>query len=293
MNFIIIPARGGSKRIKNKNIKRFLGLPIIQQTINNLMKIKFKKRIIVSTDSKKIATIARKAGAEVPFIRPKSISGDSISTYDVMKHATDYLIKKNFKVDYVCCVYPTSVFVEKKYLLAGLNKIKTKRFDYIFSVKKADRSIEKFFGIEKNGEIKLFDPRFEFTRSQDLKNYFTDAAQFWWGKIEFWNEKRSIYNSKSGVITIPNWKVHDIDTIEDWKRAEVLMKSMKKKHNKNLKKNLKIISQIEKLRSKNNSNWMDIVRVALKHAPKESTKIVQGILSMDSKIQKVAKKLIE
>ncbi len=293
MNFIVIPARSGSKRIKNKNIKKFLGVPIIEQTIKNLIKIKFKKRIIVSTDNKKIASIARKAGAEVPFVRPKNISGDSISTYDVMKHATDFLIKKKYKVDHVCCVYPTSVFVEKKYLVAGLNKMKKKNFDYVFSVKKADRSIEKFFGIEKNGEIKLLDPRFEFTRSQDLKTYFTDAAQFWWGKIEFWNEKRSIYHSKSSVITIPNWKVHDIDTIEDWKRAEVLMKSMKKKNNKNLKKNLKIISQIEKLRSKNNSNWMDIVRVALKHAPKDSAKIVQEILSMDNKIHKVAKKLIE
>ena len=111
--------------------------------------------------------------------------------------------------------------------------------------------------------------------------------------MEYWNKKVSIYNAKSSIITIPNWKVHDIDTEDDWKRAELLMKSTKKIDNKNLKRNLKIISQIEKLRSKNNSNWMDIVRVALKNAPKESAKVVKEILSMDSKIQKVAKKLIE
>ena len=117
MNIAIIPARSKSKRIPNKNIKLFFGKPIIYYAINLALKSKIFDKVIVSTDSQKIKKIAEKYGAEVPFIRSKKLSNDTASTFAVMRHAVQWCLKNEFKINNVCCIYPTSALLKKKYLM--------------------------------------------------------------------------------------------------------------------------------------------------------------------------------
>ena len=288
MNIVIIPARGSSKRIKNKNLKLFLGKPIIQWTIENLKKYEFINKIIVSTDSKKIADFSKKIGADVPFIRPKKISTDHATTSEVMKHAVDNI---KFKANYVCCVYPTSVFINKKDLKSGYEKIRKNNYDYVFSVTESNKPIEKFFQIKKN-KIILNNSKFEKSRTQDLNKYYFDAGQFYWGKIGSWKNSKNIFSSKSYPINISNWKTHDIDTMNDWDKAEKLMQIIINENNKNNQNEyLKILNKIEKIRSKNNVNWMDILRVAFKNSPDESKKILLNINEHDDNISDLLKDL--
>ena len=124
MNIAIIPARSKSKRIKNKNIKLFFGKPIIFYSIDLALKSKIFDKVIVSTDSKKIKKIAEKYGAEVPFIRPKNLSNDFVGTPTVVKHAVNWCKKKGLSIKNICCIYPTTPLLEKKYLIEGLKKIR-------------------------------------------------------------------------------------------------------------------------------------------------------------------------
>ena len=129
----IIPARAGSKRIPGKNYKKFNGEPVIINTIKKLKKSKLFDRIIVSTDSKKIAKISKKYGAEVPFVRPKLLSNDHISITSVISHTVKFLIKEGYNFDYVCCVYAPNPFLKISDLKKGLTKIRSKKFNYVFS----------------------------------------------------------------------------------------------------------------------------------------------------------------
>ena len=136
MNLAIIPARKGSKRIPKKNITHFFGKPVIYYSIKQAKLAKVFDKIIVSTDCKKIANISEKYGAEIPFIRPKKISGDYTSTSEVIKHAINYYQKKNIYFKFVCCIYPVAPFLLKKDILKGLNKIKKGNWSYVFSASK-------------------------------------------------------------------------------------------------------------------------------------------------------------
>ena len=129
----IIPARGNSKRIPNKNCKNFNGKPIICRTIKLLKKSKLFDRIIVSSDNKKICSISQKYGAEVSFIRPRHLSGDYTGTAEVIAHCVKFLIEKNYSFDYVCCVYAPNPFLRVSDLKKGLVKLKSKKYSYVFS----------------------------------------------------------------------------------------------------------------------------------------------------------------
>ena len=141
----IIPARKGSKRIPNKNIKFFFGKPIIAHTIINLKKTKIFDQIIVSTDSKKIANIAKKYGAKVPFLRPLNLAGDKAGTTEVIAHAVSWLTNNGYRIKNVCCIYPTSVLIQKDDLKLGLKFLKLKKWDYIFSAAAYEHPIFRSF----------------------------------------------------------------------------------------------------------------------------------------------------
>ena len=226
MNLAIIPARGGSKRIKNKNIKIFNGKPIIYYSILAAKSSGIFDQIIVSTDSLKIASISKKYGAEVPFFRSKKLSNDKVGVVEVIAHALKTLkIKPNFNTK-VCCIYPTAPMLKKKFLKQGYKKLK-KKYKYVLSVKKADSRVLRGFILDKK-YIKPIQIKTKRTQSQNLKQVYLDSGQFCWGFARSWLSKKGCHELKSTFIDIPEKYVQDIDSIEDWKEAIKKYKRIKK-----------------------------------------------------------------
>lgn len=289
MKIIVIPARAGSKRIINKNIKHFNGKPIVLFTIDLLLSFNFFDKIFVSTNCMEVKKLLKNYNSRVIIInRPDKFSTDYSTTYDVMKHAINKIGSLNFK--YIYCCYPTSVFLQKIYFTKSYLMSKKIKFDYIFSAKKNEFPIEKMFAV-KNKKIKIWNQQIlNNARSQDMTKSYVDAAQFYLGSKEAWLDKKIIYNSDSLIYKVKDWKIIDIDNRQDWKMAELLMKKNKKN---SIKKDLSLIDKVQGIRSKNNTNWMDILRIALKYSPEETKKILKNINEKDQNISKLLKSLSE
>lgn len=226
-NIAIIPARAGSNRIPNKNIKMFFGKPILAWTIINLKKSKLFKDIYVSTDSKKIANIAKKYGAKVPFYRSKKLSGNFTGTQKVVQNMINFLTKNGAEMSYVCCVYPTACNIRPKDVKKGFYKIK-KKWDFVISASQYESPPQRAF-VKKNNALKMIYPKLFNCRTQDLQPMFFDAGQFYWAKTQTWLNKKLIFNKSCTTVFIPRWRVQDIDTMEDWKKAQLIFKIMKGK----------------------------------------------------------------
>lgn len=228
-NLLIIPARGGSKRIPRKNIKIFKGKPIIEWTINELLKLDSFVKIIVSTDDEEIARISTNSGIEVPFIRPKRISDDNASTRDVIIHAIEWFKEKNIEFNNICCVYPTSIFIKYEDILNALKILTGKNEErYIFSASSFPHPVQRSFYINKKGISRMFFPEKFISRTQDLENAYHDAGQFYIASPKVWIENQNIFENGIPFI-IPRWQSIDIDTIEDWELAEIIFELSKKK----------------------------------------------------------------
>ena len=222
MNIIIIPARGGSKRIPRKNIKEFKGKPIIERTINSVKDLNCFNKIVVSTDDNEIASISMASGAEVPFRRPKNLAGDFISTREVILHAIQWLESKDLKLDYVCCLYPTCPLLESKYLVESLKLLsKCKSNVYVFSAGVYSHPIQRAFYIDENEMSKMFFPENNLKRTQDLDTAYYDLGQFYIASSQTWKNKKNIFEGSKPFI-IPRWEAIDIDTNDDWKMAELI-----------------------------------------------------------------------
>jgi N-acylneuraminate cytidylyltransferase len=228
MNLCVIPARGGSKRIHRKNIKQFCGKPLIVWSIEKAIESGCFDKIIVSTDDIEIANIAKNYGAEVPFIRPKELSDDYTSTNEVISHAIKFQIKNSKRPSIVCCIYPTAPFVQTKDLKHGLEILKTNGVDYVFSVTTFAYPIQRSFRMTKDQKIEMFWPEFLYSRSQDLEEAWHDAGQFYWGITDSWLENKPIISKNAKPIHLPRYRVQDIDTYEDWERAEWMFKVINK-----------------------------------------------------------------
>ncbi|CAI8349820.1 MAG: CMP-N,N'-diacetyllegionaminic acid synthase [Cellvibrionales bacterium UBA7375] len=221
----IIPARGGSKRIKKKNIREFCGQPVIAYSIKQAQASSLFDRIVVSTDDPAIADISRKLGADVPFIRPRSLSGDLVGTVDVINHGITCLEEEtNTRVSFACCLYPTAPFVVVDDLREGYLRLVDSKKLFAFSVTTFAFPIQRALKINDKDELQAFWPENIEKRSQDLEEAYHDAGQFYWGKREGFFEKKTILSSASIPIIIPRERVQDIDTEEDWCRAESLYK---------------------------------------------------------------------
>jgi pseudaminic acid cytidylyltransferase len=220
----IIPARIGSKRIKKKNIKSFLGRPIISYSIRAAKQSKIFDKIIVSTDSNLIGNIARKYGAEFLFKRPKKLSGDTISTRKVILHAIKWLSKNNKTPTFICCIYPTAPLMSHLDLIKSFKLIKKKKCNYVFAATKNSFPIERCFYFNKNKQLTLVNKYNYFKRSQSFIPKYRDVGQFYWGTYNSWTNNSRIFNKNSLIYLLPNLKTQDIDNIEDWKLAEKLYK---------------------------------------------------------------------
>lgn len=221
MIIAIIPARKNSKRIKNKNIKKFFNKPIISYSINAAKKSKLFDRIIVSTDCKKIAKISKMYGAEVPFLRPKELSDDFTGSNDVIKHAINFLRKKIKKINYVCCLYPTAPLITPVLLKRGIKLLKKNKTNFCFVATKFEAPIERRIIVGKNFKAKLNDKKFLSRRSQDFKTYYYDAGQFYWAKPSSFIKYDDIFKTSASALVVSPNKVADINYIDDWKMTEI------------------------------------------------------------------------
>ena len=229
MRLCVIPARGGSKRIPRKNIKKFHGKPIINFSIEAALNSKIFDKIIVSTDDDEISTIAKSAGAEVPFLRPKSLADDFTATIPVMTHAILELESHGFKYSSVCCIYPTAPFVRPIDILKAAEILESDDLDYVFTSTVYKHPIERSFTLNNQKLVEPFIPGKESIRSQDLIEKYHDAGQYYWGTREAWLQGRKIFSKRSKTIILPSYLVQDIDTIEDWQRAELMWRALKLK----------------------------------------------------------------
>jgi len=223
MKIAIIPARGGSKRIPRKNIKKFQGKPLIVYSIEAALKSNCFDRVIVSTDDSEIAAIAKEYGAGIPFLRPDSVSDDYATTIDVIKHSINELNLKNS--DIICCLYATAPFVQTSDLQKACQMLIDEKLDYVFSATEFSFPIQRAIKIKNNGLVDMFQKEHINTRSQDLEKSYHDAGQFYFGYSEsFIKDKKFFYDSKSKALLLPTYRVQDIDTLDDWKRAEMIYK---------------------------------------------------------------------
>jgi len=222
MNVAVIPARGGSKRIPRKNIKEFCGKPIIAWPIEIAKKSQLFEHILVSTDDEEIAEVAKAYGADVPFMRPEDLANDFTGTTKVVAHAISWMDKHQFLLDSVCCIYPTAVFFSVADLEKGLHALDSGDWSFSLSVTDFESNIFRSFKEHRDGGLEMFFPECFETRSQDLSTALHDAAQFYWGKPSAWRNQMQIFGSFSYPIMLPRWRVQDIDSEDDWKRAEWL-----------------------------------------------------------------------
>lgn len=231
MRIAVIPARGGSKRIPRKNIKDFCGKPMIAWSIGVAQSSGLFERIIVSTDDVEIAAIARQWGAEVPFVRPGELSNDHTGTTPVIAHTTQWALDGGLELDAVCCIYATAPMIQVDDLKNGLDALDSGKWDYAFSVTDFAAPIFRSFKQTAEGGIEMFFPEYFATRSQDLPVALHDAAQFYWGRPSAWLDGRRIFDIHSKPVMIPRWRVQDIDTWDDWKRAEIIWNQLEgRKH---------------------------------------------------------------
>ena len=226
MNICVIPARGGSKRIPRKNIKLFGGRPMIEWSIDAATKSELFDQIIVSTDDSEIAEIALACGADVPFERPSELSDDYTNTSAVIAHAIEWYQQQGLKPRLACCIYATAPFVSPIDLKRGLDIISAENSDFACSVTSFAFPIQRAISLTKEGRVKMFQPECFETRSQDLEEAYHDAGQFYWGKADAWLSGKPIFSLDSSPVILPRHRVQDIDTIEDWLRAEWMFNAM-------------------------------------------------------------------
>lgn len=246
MKLAIIPARGGSKRIPNKNIRDFVGKPLVAYSIEVAKASGLFDKIIVSTDNEDVANIALDYGAEVPFIRPPELSNDVIGTRPVTNHAIRYVSEHFEKPEFCCCIYATAPFLQAEYLKQGLNSLRLNSDrGFAYSVTSFPFPIQRALFLKGDSPSKTADasssigdysstsakyampsfPEDITKRSQDLEEAYHDAGQFYWGRTDDYLSSKRIFSEHGIPIILPRHLVQDIDTQEDWDRAELMYKA--------------------------------------------------------------------
>jgi N-acylneuraminate cytidylyltransferase len=226
----VIPARGGSKRIPRKNIKPFCGKPMIAWPIGAATASELFDHVVVSTDDDEIAATAKQWGAEVPFVRPAELADDYVGTGPVVKHAAEWVAEHVERPELVCTLYATAPFVRPTDLRRGLEVLTASRAEIAFTVTSFPFPIQRAIRITADGRVAMFQPEHYATRSQDLEPAYHDAGQFYWSTFDAVVKQVPAFSSAAVPIVLPRHRVQDIDTAEDWVRAEMLMKTLRDSH---------------------------------------------------------------
>ena len=222
----IIPARGGSKRIPRKNIREFCGKPMIAWSIEAALQSGCFKEVIVSTDDREIADASLKLGASVPFLRPPELSGDHAGTLPVVINAIQALESEGSELSEICCLYATAPFVSPGDIQDGLNLLKSSGAEYAIAVTGFPFPIQRALRISNNQRISMMNPQAFSSRSQELEEAYHDAGQFYWGTRQAWLSGTPSFLADTVPVILPQHRVQDIDTPEDWVRAEWLFRAM-------------------------------------------------------------------
>ena len=223
----VIPARGGSKRIPRKNIRQFAGKPIIAYSIAAARDCALFDRIIVSTDDEEIASIARDFSAESPFVRPAELSDDHVGTNRVIAHALEWLKQQGQSVDFACGLYATAPFVTPADLRRGYELLVASGKCFVFSATTFEFPIQHAIRVLPDGGVASFFPEYIGRRSQDLEQAYHDAGQFYWGKAEAFLSALPEIAVHAEALILPRYRVQDIDTLEDWRRAELMYEMLR------------------------------------------------------------------
>jgi N-acylneuraminate cytidylyltransferase len=216
----VIPARGGSKRIPRKNIKSFCGQSMIGYSIRAALDSQCFDQVIVSTDDIEIAEVAKSFGAEVPFMRPDELANDYTATISVIKHAIEWFDEQGQSPEEVCCLYATAPFVTSENIQKAYLQLLKNRAEYCFTATSFSFPIQRAIKINQNSEVSMFYPEHFNTRSQDLEEAYHDAGQFYWGRARAFKDGLSFFSEVATPFILPRYLVQDIDTLEDWIRAE-------------------------------------------------------------------------
>ena len=223
MKVAVIPARGGSKRIPQKNIKPFCGKPMIVWSIEAALASGCFDQVVVSTDDDAIADVALAHGAALPFMRPEALSDDFTGTMPVIRHAADALGLEDSAA--LCCIYATAPFLQAGDIRQGLEVLQKTGGDYAFAVTSYAFPIQRAIRITAKNRTEMFTPEAFNARSQDLEEAYHDAGQFYWGTVAAWRAEKPIFNAESAPVILPRTRVQDIDTAEDWRTAELMFKA--------------------------------------------------------------------
>ena len=224
-NLCIIPARGGSKRIPRKNVKLFLGKPMLAYSIETATKSGLFNEIMVSTDDEEIAEVARQYGAKVPFMRSAETASDYATTADVLKEVITKYQELSMIFDNFCCFYATAPLVQSKDMISAFECLQKSEFTCVYPVVQFSYPIWRCLDLAKDGSMTRHWPEFENSRSQDLPKEYHDTGTFYWYKTKEW----LLGNIKLGGIEVSETTIQDIDTETDWKLAEMKYELMYKK----------------------------------------------------------------
>lgn len=227
----IIPARGGSKRIPRKNIREFCGKPMIAHSIETALRTGLFDQVVVSTDDNEIARVASECGASSPFMRPSNLSDDYTPTLAVIRHAIEQIeTLQNNKLEHICCIYATAPFLAERSLKEGYDcLLRNPRLDFSFTATSYAFPIQRALYLDSETDtVKMFQPEYASTRSQDLKEAYHDAGQFYWGRRDAFLSYDNIFYARSTPVVLPRDQVQDIDNPEDWDYAERLFLIHKK-----------------------------------------------------------------
>lgn len=226
MALAVIPARGGSKRIPRKNGAEFCGRPMIAWPIRAAQESGCFERIIVSTDDPDLAALARDCGAQTPFLRPAALSDDRTGVIDVIRHSIEALEAEGAHHEPVCCLFATAPFLQASDLQAASARMNEPDVDYVFSAARYAFPIQRAFRMAPDGGCEMFHPELFNTRSQDLEEAYHDAAQFYFGARAAWLEGRPVFTPRARAVVLPPSRVWDIDTPQDWERAELMFRAL-------------------------------------------------------------------
>lgn len=215
----IIPARGGSKRIPRKNIKDFCGMPIISYSIKAAIESGLFNEVMVSTDDEQIAEVARKYGANVPFLRSKKNADDYATTADVLEEVLrEYRVQGSFFA-WMCCIYPTAPFITAEKLESAFKLLVQKNANAVIPVVQFSFPPQRCFIIKK-GSIVFKWPEYALKRSQDLEPFYHDAGQYYFLKTSMFEKCKMLVPENTIPIFCNEIDVQDIDNLEDWEVAE-------------------------------------------------------------------------
>lgn len=217
----IIPARGGSKRIPRKNVKDFLGLPIIAYSIKAAIESGVFDEVMVSTDDEEIAEVARKYGATVPFLRSAETSNDFATTADVINEVLDRYEEKGENFDILACIYATAPFVTAERLSETAGILDKGNFDSAFTCVEFSYPVLRGLVIDGDGRVGMKWPEYKNSRSQDLPKFYHDAGQFYFAKTDAFRRANSLWGENTAPIILSELEVQDLDTPTDWALAEM------------------------------------------------------------------------